>query len=226
MLLGSLGRSSQLTTDYGPLTAKPGFLRPLRHERHAPRIWPRRWMDRTFELGFVRVIVPARIGFVRAIPARASIFQSRSEPHNRQFRYGQSSSYVQRGHRFVSKKPRRGSRPLSSEVSERPSVPIIESWLMWGFLRPLRHERHARHESRHGCALGSRPRFVRSPFGLRPDSTGATGALAHARLREMTNMGAARDSRSVGSTRLNHEPGDALRHSLGSFRSNDSGPIT
>jgi hypothetical protein len=40
ILLGSLGRSSQLTTDWGPLTAKPVFLRPLRHERHLPPARP------------------------------------------------------------------------------------------------------------------------------------------------------------------------------------------
>jgi hypothetical protein len=45
----------------------PGFLRPLRHERHAPPIWRRRWTNRTFDFGFDRATVSSRVGFVRAV---------------------------------------------------------------------------------------------------------------------------------------------------------------
>jgi hypothetical protein len=42
MLWGSLGRSSQRTTDHGPRTAKPEFLRPQRHAPPASSCRPTR----------------------------------------------------------------------------------------------------------------------------------------------------------------------------------------
>jgi hypothetical protein len=45
-----------LTTDYGPLTAKPEFLRPLRHQRHAPPVRPRRSADVTHDVRRVHPI--------------------------------------------------------------------------------------------------------------------------------------------------------------------------
>jgi hypothetical protein len=68
--------------------AMPGFLRPLRHERHAPPIWPRQWMHRTIDFGFVRRVFTNVGGFVRQVFTTgnepltnlASFVASRSRP--------------------------------------------------------------------------------------------------------------------------------------------------